>query len=53
MTISQHIDTQVNRLSLDHLTVQEREWLHGMRTLAMWSYIAKYRREFSEHRKGA
>jgi hypothetical protein len=45
MTISEHITDQVTRLDLEHLSPQEREWLHAVRSLSMWAYIAKYRRE--------
>lgn len=44
MTLSDHITEQVSRLDLEHLTEPEREWLHAMRRLAMWAYIAKVRR---------
>lgn len=49
MTIAEYINDQVLRLDLAHLTAQEREWLHGIRTLATIVYINQWRRE---HRKG-
>ena len=52
MTIADHINEQTLRLDLEHLTDQEREWIHAMRSLAMWAVIARYRREKLNH-KGA
>ena len=41
MTISDHLNEQVLRLDLEHLSDQEREWLHMIKSLFMWAYIAK------------
>jgi hypothetical protein len=45
MTIADHITEQVGRLDLDKLTPDQREWLHYMRSLATWAYIAGERRK--------
>lgn len=51
MTISDHINEQILRLNLEHLTPQEYNWIHAMRNLAMWAYIAKARRELKAKRE--
>lgn len=50
MTIADHINEQILRLNLDHLTDQENHWLHAMNRLATWAYIAQVRRELKAKR---
>lgn len=52
MTIAEHIDHKANSLSLERLTHSQSEWLHDMKNLAMWAYIAKVRREMEQELKG-
>lgn len=45
MTISEHIDNQALKLDMDHLTPDQREWLHHVHTLATWAWIAQEQRK--------
>jgi hypothetical protein len=51
MIIAEHITEQSNRLNLAKLTPKQCQWLHGVRTLATWAYIAKTWRETEAKKK--
>lgn len=48
MTISEHITEQANKLDLEHLTPNQREWLHYVRSLATLAYLCKACRELKQ-----
>jgi len=45
MTIEEMLNEQIMSLNLDNLTEAQHEWLHWVKTLFTWAWIARVRRE--------